>query len=130
MLGLFGFPYFFIFELLSAPIELLGIPLIFVGYIMGTMDIPFFILFLGVAIVWGMCISSFSLLLSELSFERYRMKNAGLELFLAAFFENFGYRQLHAFWRVRGMVRYFLTRDTEWGKLDREKYLRGEGGAQ
>lgn len=118
-LGLIGYPYFFVFELLSAPIEFIGYPMVLAGYIMGTIDLPFFILFFAVALLWGTTISSFSLLLAETSFKRYRMKGAAFDLFVAAVCENFGYRQIHAYWRVRGMVKYFLFRDKGWSHLKR-----------
>lgn len=124
-LGLIGYPYFLVFEFLSAPIEFFGYPLVVAGFIVGTIDLPSFLLFFSVAVLWGTTLSSFSLLLAETSFRRYRMKGAALELFVAAVCENFGFRQIHSFWRVRGMVKYFLAGDTGWDPLHRKGH---EGG--
>lgn len=121
-LGLFGFPFVVIFEFLGAPIEVIGYPMIIASYIAGTMDFPSFLLFLGVGFFWGTTLSSFSLLLAEKSFKRYRMKGAALDLYVAAICENFGFRQIHAYWRLRGMVKYFFLRDARWNKLQRKSY--------
>lgn len=119
--GMMGFPFIVIFEFLSAPLELIGYPIVIISYIMGSVDLQFFILFLAIACVWGMFISTASLLLAETSFQRYRQENAAALLFMAAFCENFGYRFIHAYWRVRGMLKYFISRDMNWGSIKREE---------
>lgn len=129
-LGLIGYPFFFIFEFLSAPLEFVGYPIIIVSYINGTLDLPFFLLFIGVACMWGLCISSASLLLAETSFKRYKLRGSIMSLFFAAFCENFGYRHIHAYWRLRGMIKYFVFGDLGWGKLDRIKYDKPAGGGK
>jgi hypothetical protein len=45
------------------------------------------------------------------------MKDVAI-LILYAFFENFGYRQLYAWWRVKGLISY-LKGDLQWGEMKR-----------
>ena len=121
-IGLFGFPYYFFFEMLGAVIEFVGYPLMIGSFILGIIDLKFFMLFFAVALVWGMAISVTSLALAELSYRRYPGWKAVPQLLQAAFYENFGYRQLHAFWRFKGMVRYLFGKRSEWGEQDRYKF--------
>jgi hypothetical protein len=37
----------------------------------------------------------------------------------AAILENFGYRQLHAFWRLRGLIDALRRRPVSWGTMTR-----------
>ena len=123
MIGLIGFPYYFFFELLGAVIEFLGYPLVIGSFILGIINLKFFLLFMGIAILWGLCISVTALVLAELSYRRYPGRVALWQLIQAAFYENFGYRQLHSFWRFKGMVRYlFFGRKTEWGQRLRQGF--------
>ncbi len=120
--GMIGYPFFFIFEFLGAPLEFIGYPMVIILYITGNIELPFFLMFIAVASLWGMCISSLSLMLAETSFKRYNFKGSANSLFFAAFCENFGYRHIHAFWRVRGMFKYFIQGDTKWGSVERIGY--------
>ena len=45
-----------------------------------------------------------------------------LRLFAAAVLENFGYRQLIAFWRVIGLVKWLFSGKarSHWGKIARD----------
>lgn len=128
--GIIAYPYFLLFEFLSAPIELVGYPFIIICFIAGIIEIPFLVIFVTVAGMWGLCISAASLLLAEISFQRYVKRKAAATLGFAAFCENFGYRQIHAYWRCRGMVKYFMTGNLEWGHMQRKGYKHLEGDNQ
>jgi len=54
-----------------------------------------------------------------------RLKNARdlATLTIAAIFENFGYRQLNNFWRVRGWWQ-FLRKKKGWGAMTRKGFQR------
>ncbi len=121
-LGMLGFPYFFMFEMMGALVEFIGYPLIIISFILGYVNFPFLLLFLSISLVWGMCISTLSLVLAEQSFRRYSSPGSVRNLVIAAFFENFGYRQMHAYWRVKGMVKYIFKGRGEWGRIERRKY--------
>jgi hypothetical protein len=90
----------------------------------GVLNVEFAILFFLVAYALGIVLSMFTLLLEEFSFRRYTGVLDRLRLLAWAFIENFGYRQLTAVWRVRGIVR-FLRGRTEWGTMERRGFEPG-----
>jgi len=121
-IGLIGYPYFFIFEMLGALVEFIGYPIIIICFALGIVDKSFFLLFLAVAIVWGMCISYTAVALEEVSYRRYKKRSDIWRLFAAGFLENFGYRQLHSFWRLKGMLKYIFGTKSGWGVIKRSSF--------
>jgi len=121
-IGLVGFPYFFIFEMLGGPLEFLSYPIIVACFALGIVNLHFFLLFMSVALIWGLCISCMSIALEEVSYRRYNKRGDFLKLFLAGIVENFGYRQLHAWWRTQGFVKYIFRVNTGWGSIQRTEF--------
>lgn len=119
--GLAVYPYFLFIELLAPIIEILGLAGLATSLLLGALDFRFALLFFLVAYVIGIVLSLFTLLLEELSFRRYTGFRNRVRLLTWAFFENFGYRQVTAVWRVRGTVR-FLRGNTEWGAMARKGF--------
>jgi hypothetical protein len=119
--GLAVYPYFLFIELLAPVIEILGLVGMATGVLVGVLDLRFAFLFFLVAYAIGVVLSMFTLLLEELSFRRYTGFGNRAWLLTWAFLENFGYRQITAFWRVRGAVR-FLRGRTEWGAMERKGF--------
>jgi cellulose synthase/poly-beta-1,6-N-acetylglucosamine synthase-like glycosyltransferase len=124
VVGIVVYPYFLIVELLAPAIEIIGLVGLAVGLMIGVLDVEFAILFFLVAYALGIVLSMFTLLLEEFSFRRYTGVVDRLRLLVWAFIENFGYRQLTAVWRVRGIVR-FLRGRTEWGAMERKGFEPG-----
>ena len=120
-IGLIGFPYFVFFEMLAPVVELSGYVIIPLSYALGVLDFRFFALFLTVAILFGIILSTGSVVLEELSFRRYPKTLDLLKLVLAGFLENFGYRQLTLWWRVKGTWDY-LRGSTSWGQMERKGF--------
>ena len=85
------------------------------------MSLPFFGLFLTVAILIGAILSTGSVVLEELSLRRYPKITDLLKLIGAGFLENFGYRQLTLWWRVKGSWDY-LRGETAWGSMQRRGF--------
>lgn len=40
-------------------------------------------------------------------------------LLVAAFVENFGYRQLMSLWRLEGIIKWILRTESSWGTMTR-----------
>jgi hypothetical protein len=59
-----------------------------------------------------------SLMLAEFQLRPYPRLEDLMKLGSAAVLENFGYRQLHNFWRLRGWLHY-LTSQHSWGEMPR-----------
>jgi cellulose synthase/poly-beta-1,6-N-acetylglucosamine synthase-like glycosyltransferase len=124
--GMVAFPYFVFFEMLAPMVELSGYIIIPLSYALGMVDFLFFALFLTVAILLGAIISMMAIILEELSFRRYTKTSDLLRLVAATFLENFGYRQLTLWWRLKGSWDYFRGR-TEWGRMERKGFVKTLG---
>ncbi len=111
--GLLAMPFYFIYEMLGPLIEIAGYLIFFFLILIGYASTTYVIAFLLVAVVLGMCLSVFSLVLEELSFHRYPKFSHLLRLMLVALIENIGYRQLNSWWRIKGTWS-FMKKKQNW----------------
>jgi hypothetical protein len=89
--------------------------------LLGAYTLLYVATFFMVAFVLGMALSLAAVSLEELSFRRYpRMKDL-MQLFFLAILENFGYRQINQYWRVRGVFSA-LFRKKSWGKMEHKGF--------
>ena len=119
--GLFALPYFAIFEAASPVIEAAGYMVNAIAVAAGLLDVVFAQLFFLTAIAFGALISVISVLLEEVSFRRYPRIRDLLMLFALGILENFGYRQMTTWWRLKGTVDYFRGRQG-WGAMVRKGF--------
>ncbi|HSG46269.1 MAG TPA: glycosyltransferase family 2 protein, partial [Longimicrobiales bacterium] len=126
--GLLAFPYFFFLEMCGPVIEGLGYVSFAVTVLSGRADPLYIQAFLGVAVALGMALSVAAVGLEELSFRRYPRTSDLIRLFALAVLENFGYRQLSAWWRLKGT--WSAIRKVEgWGGMQRKGFgTAGEEG--
>lgn len=132
-LGWFAYPYFLFFELLGAPIELLGYILMPILYFTGVLSPEFMAAFLLSSIVFGSLVSVAAVVVSAWTERIGSRKLARAALFeyqswthLAvlmtyAILENFGYRQLTLWWRTRGIWDYYRGK-AGWEKFERKGF--------
>lgn len=118
-LGLFAMPFFFLGELISPIVELSGYLIVGFSWWIGAINGTFALLFFTSAVVLGMLLSLTSVYLEELTTRRYENVSDILILSFFAFLENLGFRQLHAWWRLRGLIDYFRG-SKEWGSMKRK----------
>jgi cellulose synthase/poly-beta-1,6-N-acetylglucosamine synthase-like glycosyltransferase len=116
-IGLVGFPYFFLFELLGPWIEVQGLLFLVTGLALGTLPFGTVMLVLAATLPLGIAVSLSSLLLAE-AHQRYFSGLDRLRLMFFAFVENFGYRQYASVLRLRGYLSA-LARKTGWGTMVR-----------
>ena len=121
MVGLFAMPFFFFFEMLGPIVELLGYIVVPLSLYFHIVNVQFAVLFFFVAFVLGIVLSLSSLVLEELTFQRYPKYSQVLQLFVFAVFENFGYRQLHTWWRFKGIIDFFKG-SKQWGKMRKKGF--------
>jgi cellulose synthase/poly-beta-1,6-N-acetylglucosamine synthase-like glycosyltransferase len=120
-LGFIAMPYFLFFELLSCVIEMLAYPLLLISFYLNIVNVTFFWIFLTLALIWGLFLTYFTIFLEEISYSRYKSWKDFFKLFFAGFIENFGYRQIHSYWRFRGFIKYLLRFKPTWGEIKRGK---------
>lgn len=121
VIGLAAMPYFFLVELLGPVFEFFGYVAMVVMLAMGILNEQLALLFFIVALFYGVMFSVGAVLLEEMSFQRYP-KPSDLALLLSfGVLENFGYRQLTAWWRVRAFWDYFRGKKT-WGVMERKGF--------
>ena len=124
-MGWVAFPYFVLVELLAPLVEALGLIGGVLGLAFGVVNIHFAALYFLVAYGFGILLSVLTLLLEELSFQRYRRMRDRFYLIAWAVLENLGYRQLTVAWRLRGIWKYLRGR-TDWGVMERRGLNRGD----
>jgi cellulose synthase/poly-beta-1,6-N-acetylglucosamine synthase-like glycosyltransferase len=117
--GLFSMPYFILFEALAPVIETLGY-VVFAWSLWGhSINTTFAILFIYVALLLGVLNSVVSVVLHEISGHRYQGFRAWLLLLFIAVAENFGYRQMTVWWRLKGTFDWIRGKEG-WGHMKRK----------
>lgn len=119
--GLFAMPYFLIFEALGPLIEASGYIVTAVAVGFGLVNVVFAELLFLCAVVFGAVISLTSVLLEEMSFRRYPKVRHLLLLAAIGVIENFGYRQLTMWWRLKGVIDFFRKKQG-WGVMTRKGF--------
>jgi len=121
--GWFAMPYFLIFEAAGPLIEVAGYLVTVIAVLFGLLDVVFAQLLFLTAVVFGAIISLTSVLLEEMSFRRYPKIRHLLMLAALGVLENFGYRQLTTYWRLKGLID-FLRNKQGWGVMTRKGFAK------
>lgn len=119
--GVLSMPYYLLFEALGPLVELAGYLVTIVAVTLGLVDWRFAELVFLVAIVYGTINSVAAVLLEELSFRKYPRLRDLLWLVAYGVFENFGYRQLTTWWRIKGIIDFFRGKQA-WGAMTRKGF--------
>ncbi len=128
-IGMFVMPYYVLFEVVGPFIEILGYIVVLLSYAVGLLAAKFLLLFITLAIFYGIFLSTAGIFLEELTYRRYPTWGHLFQLLLYGVFENFGYRQINSFWRLQAMVRY-LTGRRAWEHVEHKGARTApEGGA-
>jgi cellulose synthase/poly-beta-1,6-N-acetylglucosamine synthase-like glycosyltransferase len=118
-IGLLVLPYYLVFELLGPVVELFGVVIVILAFALGLSSVGFALLFAGVAFGYGAFVSISALAVEEFSFHRYGRWRDLFVALGAVVVENVGYRQLHAWWRLKGLYRALTGKETSWGVMTR-----------
>ncbi|MDQ3069029.1 MAG: glycosyltransferase family 2 protein [Acidobacteriota bacterium] len=119
--GCFAMPYHLIFEALGPIVEVAGYAITIAAVAFGLLDWRFAEMLFLAAVAYGAMISVAAVILEEASFRRYPSVRDLLWLSLFGVLENFGYRQLSMWWRLRGSVD-FLRQKRGWGTMTRKRF--------
>ena len=126
--GMVTMPFFLLFELIGPFIELAGILALSSGVAFGLVDAKFTLLVAGVAFGYGILLSLAAITVEEFSYRRYpRWRDLRITL-MAGVLEWFGYRQLHLWWRIHGIVGFLLRRPARWGTAARRGFAAARTG--
>lgn len=121
VVGKWAMPYFFFIELLGPVFELFGyVTLILLG-LQGLLSVKMLVLFFIVSLFYGIMFSVGAVLLEEISFRRYPNPKHLALLLAMGVLENFGYRQMTVWWRVKAIVDY-ARGEKSWGAMTRKGF--------
>ncbi|WP_420450693.1 glycosyltransferase family 2 protein [Ilumatobacter sp.] len=125
-IGMVTLPYYLAFELLGAAVELVGVVAVIAGLWFGAVNLEYAALFAVVAFLYGIAVSLAAVLVEEVSFHRYdRWRDLGATV-VASVLENIGYRQLHAWWRLKGLLKAMRGSEPAWGVMTRTGFTAEE----
>lgn len=122
MAGMFGMPFFMIFEAFSALVEFLGYIIVPIAYMRGLVTLSSVFAFLLLAVVVGSLLSVAAVLLQERTRMRAATSSDLLRLLWASLLENLGYHQWHLLTRVVGTFDYLIRRRKDVGATERLGY--------
>jgi cellulose synthase/poly-beta-1,6-N-acetylglucosamine synthase-like glycosyltransferase len=120
-LGVLTFPFFVFFEMLGPVVETLGLTALLFSLAYGLVDEVFAAMFFCVAVLMGIVLSLSALVLEGLTYRRYSRLSSVAVLLVYGVLENFGYRQLSALWRLKGIWDKLLGRGA-WGEMKRRRF--------
>ena len=107
-------------DILTPITEFMGFILIPIFILIGALSPDYFIAFVSISVGLGIAQSTGAILVEEMRFRRFPKTEHILVLLLAAIIENFGYRQLCSWWRIKGFIE-FLQGKKQWGTMTRQK---------
>lgn len=125
LLGCFALPYLWLFEAGGALVETLGYVLMIVMAATGMLNLRFFLLFMLLAVAYGIVLSVSAVLMDEVRLGRPQSARSIAWLLTCSVIENFGYRQLLAFWRFATTVEVLRGRRAVWEPLERRGFQEG-----
>lgn len=116
--GFLGFGHMFVVDVVGPIAEVLGYILMPTFWLLGILSPEYLLAFTALVFTYGVCISVCSLILEEAELQRFPRARDLAILTVTAVVENFGYRQINNFWRVKGYWQY-LRADQSWGEMTR-----------
>lgn len=119
-LGLFGIPYYWVFEAFAPIVELLGYVVLVFSAIFGVLFVQYAVLFLLLAVLYSMLFSQFAAGIETFLLARYPRVRDRLTLLAASLLEFFGYRQYLLVHRVIATFQVRRKRRT-WGEMRRAR---------
>jgi hypothetical protein len=109
--GLLVLPFCLVYELLSAVLEPLALATVGAGLALGLLDPRAGLLFAVAGPGYGAFVAVVGVIIEELGYHRYQSWRDFALLIRGAVAESAGFRQAHAWWRLRGLAGAVLRRD-------------------
>lgn len=118
--GLIALPNLLLFEFLGPVVELLGLVIFAVSFLLNAFSLPAFLLWFSLAFLLHIFMSVGAIVISDISFRRYESVADIAKLFGASFFEQFGFRQFTVMARVWATYRFLAGRTGGWVSPERK----------
>ena len=115
-MGLLGWPVMFLFEFLAPIIEFVGWLVIPTAWAFGHLNAEAFAWLIAFAFGMGLLNSLIALLLDE-SYGYFDSPADTSRLLVMALIENFGFRQMTVWWRIRALMGGASVKS--WGNMER-----------
>ncbi len=112
VVGMLALPHQMFHEIGGPFIELAGLVLLPLFYLLRLLSPKVFVLYLALAFFLGALFSLMAILIDQTHFPRHRFPRDALLLLVFSLIEYFGYRQLSLFWRLAASWNYIFGRVT------------------
>ena len=122
MAGIFGMPFFLIFEALAPLIELSAYLLAPIAFALGLATFQDIALLFVFGVLLGSLVSVFAVVLQETTRKRQESTSDLCKLLLAAFLDHFGYHQIHLWYRIVGVFDLLIRHKMSHGIPERIGY--------
>jgi cellulose synthase/poly-beta-1,6-N-acetylglucosamine synthase-like glycosyltransferase len=126
--GLIALPTLLLFEIIGPILELSGYVVTAVGMLLGLISPAAFLLFLALAVLYGLILTLGAAVLEEATANPHPAWSSLGRILVYAAAESFGYRQLGHLWRIEGL--WQLVRKSEWGAMERKGLSRPSTSAK
>jgi cellulose synthase/poly-beta-1,6-N-acetylglucosamine synthase-like glycosyltransferase len=126
--GLVALPYYWAFELFAPLLEVAGLVLVVLGLALGVVNASYAYVFLAVAYGYAVLVTLAAMTVEELAFHKYDRWQDLRATLLASIWENVGYRQLTAWWRLEGWWAGLTGRKQVWGTMTRQGFAGQDPG--
>jgi cellulose synthase/poly-beta-1,6-N-acetylglucosamine synthase-like glycosyltransferase len=124
--GLLALPFFLIFEFLGPVVEVFGLASIALAGGLGLLDLGTVAVMIGLALSVGTLLSVTAIAVEEFTYRRYRRGRDVVALLAAGVIENVGFRQAHAWFRLRGLLAALARRNPVWTPMPRTGFSGAE----
>jgi cellulose synthase/poly-beta-1,6-N-acetylglucosamine synthase-like glycosyltransferase len=124
-MGLLGFPYYLIYEMLGPWIETSGLLALIACAALSWLSLPLLAFVILSSVVLGIFVSLFALLISQWDKKIFPVFDQ-IKLMIVSVVEAFGFRQWVGAYRVIGYINT-LRKKTGWGKMTRRGFAKTGG---
>ncbi|MPQ97827.1 glycosyltransferase [Modestobacter sp. I12A-02628] len=128
-IGVLAMPFYLVFELLGPVVELVGLLSVVVSAALGILDLGTAAVMVGFALAVGTLLAVTVVAVEEFVFHRYRRGRELAALLAAGILENVGFRQVHSWFRLRGLAAALMRREPVWTAMPRTGFTTAEPDA-
>lgn len=118
-LGMLSMPLYLLVDVIGPVVELMGLVLLPLFAMLGWLSPKFFLAYTAIIFSFGLFISTMAIMIEQDEIERFSSPRHLVTLLLIAAVENFGYRQLSSYWRMKGLFQHFTNKKASWGAMER-----------